>query len=285
MSREEEQSVWDHLEELAQRLRKALFAVVVVTMAVIVLPSDYSNLLRLDFSNYTPLVATLMGFIQDSLLPADVTLIAFNWLDTFYIYFLLAMVVGVIITLPYLAYELYQFIKPAMYPHERRSVYSFIFAVTFLFVTGAVYAWFILLPTTFTVLSKFVYQSRVVPFFSVKGFFDMVAFGLFGSGLFFTFPIIIWMLVKADLLEVQTLKDNRKQLFAVLLIVTAILTPDPTPFSMLLMSIPFYLLYELTIQILSRVIKKRDPYDYILVRGVNASRELLEKGQVGESVE
>ncbi len=285
MSREEEQSVWDHLEELAQRLRKALFAVVVVTMAVIVLPSDYSNILRLDFSNYTPLVATLMGFIQDSLLPAEVTLIAFNWLDTFYIYFLIAMVVGVIITLPYLAYELYQFIKPAMYPQERRSVYSFIFAVTILFVTGAVYAWFILLPTTFNVLSKFVYQSRVMPFFSVKGFFDIVAFGLFGSGLFYTFPIVIWMLVKADLLEVQTLKDNRKQLFAVLLIVTAILTPDPTPFSMLLMSIPFYLLYEITVQILSRIIKKRDPYDYILERGVNASRDLLERGQIGENEE
>ena len=285
MSHEEEQSVWDHLEELAQRLRKALFAVVVVTMAVIVLPSDYLNILRLDFSNYTPLVATLMGFIQDSLLPVEVTLIAFNWLDTFYIYFLIAMVVGVIITLPYLAYELYQFIKPAMYPHERRSVYSFIFAVTILFVTGAVYAWFILLPTTFTVLYRFVYQSRVMPFFSVRDFFDMVAFGLFGSGLFYTFPIIIWMLVKVDLLEVQTLKDNRKQLFAVLLIVTAILTPDPTPFSMLLMSIPFYLLYEITVQILSRVKKERDPYDYILERGVNASRELLERDQIGENEE
>lgn len=285
MSHEEEQSVWDHLEELAQRLRKALFAVVVVTMAVIVLPSDYSNILRLDFSNYTPLVATLMGFIQDSLLPVEVTLIAFNWLDTFYIYFLIAMVVGVIITLPYLAYELYQFIKPAMYPHERRSVYSFIFAVTILFVTGAVYAWFILLPTTFTVLYRFVYQSRVMPFFSVRDFFDMVAFGLFGSGLFYTFPIIIWMLVKVDLLEVQTLKDNRKQLFAVLLIVTAILTPDPTPFSMLLMSIPFYLLYEITVQILSRVKKERDPYDYILERGVNASHELLERDQIGENEE
>jgi sec-independent protein translocase protein TatC len=285
MSHEEEQTVWDHLEELAQRLRKALFAVVIVTITVIALPSDFSSILRLDFSNYTPLVATLMGFIQDSLLPEEVTLIAFNWLDTFYIYFLIAMVVGVIITLPYLAYELYQFIKPAMYPHERKSVYSFIFAVTILFVTGTVYAWFILLPTTFTVLSKFVYQSRVMPFFSVKGFFDMVAFGLFGSGLFYTFPIVIWMLVKADLLEVQTLKDNRKQLFAVLLIVTAILTPDPTPFSMLLMSIPFYLLYEVTIQILSRVKKERDPYDYILERGVNASRELLEREQIEENVE
>jgi sec-independent protein translocase protein TatC len=152
MSHEEEQTVWDHLEELAQRLRKALFAVVIVTITVIALPSDFSSILRLDFSNYTPLVATLMGFIQDSLLPEEVTLIAFNWLDTFYIYFLIAMVVGVIITLPYLAYELYQFIKPAMYPHERKSVYSFIFAVTILFVTGTVYAWFILLPTTFTVL-------------------------------------------------------------------------------------------------------------------------------------
>jgi len=277
MSGGDEQSVWDHLEELATRLRRILFVVVVATVGVAALPSDLAGILKLDFSNYRPLLSAVMEVIQESLLPDGVNLIAFNWLHTFYIYFLVAMALGTIVTLPYLAYELYQFISPALYPHERRTVYTFVFVVTILFSIGAAYAWFILLPTTFNVLYRFVYQSRVMPFFSVKDFFDMVAVGLVGSGLFYTFPIVIWMLVRSDLVEVQTLKDNRRLLFVGLTVVTAVLTPDPTPFSMLLMSIPFYLLYELTIQVLGRT--KREPADRVLETGLRASRELLARSQ------
>jgi sec-independent protein translocase protein TatC len=280
MSHDDELSIWDHLEELAQRLRRALFAVVVATIVVISSPSDIERALRLDFSDYRPLIATVMEIIQESLLPEGVNLIAFNWLDTFYIYFLVAMVLGIIITLPFLAYELYQFIAPALYPHERRSVYIFVSVVTVLFTIGAAYAWFILLPTTFTVLYRFVYQSRVLPFFSIKDFFNMVSFGLLGSGIFYTFPVIIYMLVAADLIEVQTLKDNRKQIFVGLIIVTAVLTPDPTPFSMLLMSIPFYILYEITIQVLSRVKKEKTPDEKAINEGLKASRNLLERARV-----
>jgi sec-independent protein translocase protein TatC len=283
MSLEDEQSVWDHLEELAQRLRRALFVVVVATVAVAALPTDVQAVLRMNFSNYRPLISTVMEVIQEALLPEGVNLIAFNWLDTFYIYFLVAIAIGVLVTLPFLAYELYQFIKPALYPHERKSVYSFVIVVTLLFAVGAAYAWFILLPTTFTVLYRFVYQSRVLPFFSVKDFFNMVAIGLLGSGLFYTFPIVIWMLVRADLIEVQTLKDSRKQIFVGLIVATAVLTPDPTPFSMLLMSVPFYILYEISIQILSRV-KKIEFVDEVLERGIQASIKLLERTQVQDDM-
>lgn len=280
MSHDDELSIWDHLEELAQRLRRALFAVVVATIVVISLPSDIGRALKLDFSEYRPLIATVMEVIQESLLPEGVNLIAFNWLDTFYIYILVAIVLGIIITLPFLAYELYQFIAPALYPHERRSVYIFVSVVTVLFIIGVAYAWFILLPTTFTVLYRFVYQSRVLPFFSIKDFFSMVSFGLLGSGVFYTFPVIIYMVVAADLIEVQTLKDNRKLIFVGLIIVTAILTPDPTPFSMLLMSIPFYILYEITVQVLSRVKKGKTPDEKAIDEGLKASKNLLERARV-----
>ncbi len=277
MSHDDEQSVWDHLEELATRLRRSLLVVVVSTIVIMSMPSDPRQILKLDFGGYRPLISTLLEVIQDSLLPEGVNLIAFNWLDTFYIYFLVGISLGTLVSLPYLAYQLYQFINPALYPSERRSMYKFIAVFTVLFALGVAYAWFILMPTTFAVLYRFVYQSRVLPFFSVKDFFNMVAFGLVGSGLFYTFPIVIWMLVSADLLQIQTLKSNRKQLFVALIIVTAVFTPDPTPFSMLLMSIPFYLLYEITIQVLSRI--KREPVDSVVEAGIRASRELLARSQ------
>jgi len=261
MSNANELPIWDHLEELANRLRRVLLVVVVATIIIATFPSDFNEILKLDFSNYRPFISIALEFIQEHLLPDGVSLIAFNWLDTFYIYILISIALGAFITLPYIIYEIYKFVSPALYPHEKKSIYTFVIVITVLFSIGAVYAWFILLPTTFKVLYRFVYQSRVIPFFSVKDFYNMVTFGILGSGIFYTFPIVVWMLVKADLIETQTLKESRKQLFVALIIVTAVLTPDPTPFSMLLMSIPFYLLYEITIQVLSRTHKRKEPDD------------------------
>jgi len=281
MSHDQEQSIWDHLEEFATRLRRALTALAIVTFVIMSAPSDPAQILKLNFSGYRPIISSILEIIQESLLPGGVDLIAFNWLDPFYIYFLVAFIIAFLVTLPYLSWELYKFIIPALYEHERKGIFTFVIVVVLLFGVGAAYAWFLLLPTTFNVLYNFVSQSRVLPFFSVKDFYNMVAFGLLGSGLFYTFPVIIWIVVKADLLEVGSLKRNRKQLFVGLLFVTAILSPDPTPFTMLLMSVPFYIIYEITIQILQRTTP--DPEKKAIQAGLRASERLLTREK--ESVE
>jgi sec-independent protein translocase protein TatC len=280
MSHDQEQSIWDHLEELATRLRRALVALAFVTIVLISAPSDPAQILKLNFSGYRPLISSVLEFIQESHLPEGVELIAFNWLDPFYIYFLVAFIIAFLVTLPYLTWELYRFVNPALYEHEKKGIFMFVFVVLLLFGLGAAYAWFLLLPTTFNVLFNFVSQSRVLPIFSVKDFYNMVAFGLLGSGIFYTFPVIIWMLVKADLLTVDGLKRNRKGIFVGLLIVTAIFTPDPTPFTMLLMSVPFYFLYEITIQVLQRTTP--DPERKAIEAGLRASVRFLTREKESE---
>jgi sec-independent protein translocase protein TatC len=280
MAHDQEQSIWDHLEEFATRLRRALTALALATFVIMMAPSDPAQILKLNFSDYRPLISSILEFIQESLLPGGVDLIAFNWLDPFYIYFLVAFIIAFLVTLPYLSWELYKFITPALYEHERKGIFTFVIVVVLLFGVGAAYAWFLLLPTTFSVLYNFVSQSRVLPFFAVKDFYNMVAFGLLGSGVFYTFPVIIWIIVKADLLEVESLKRNRKQLFVGLLFVTAILSPDPTPFTMLLMSVPFYILYEITIQILQRTTP--DPEKKAIQAGLRASERFLTREKARE---
>jgi len=272
--------MWDHLEELAQRLRRILFVLAITTMALFSLPSDLRIITTFQFSNYRPMISSILEFIQSSLLPEGVDLIAFNWMDTFYIYLMVALTLGFILTLPLTAYEIYMFINPALYANEKRYLYTFVASFAILFFIGIIYAYFILLPTTFHILYRLVYQSNIIPFFSVKDFFNMVAVGMLGSGLFYTFPLIIYLLVKADLIEVKTLKKNRKELLVGLLIVTAILTPDPTPFSMLLMSVPFYLLFELTIQILSKGSTKST--EEVFQRGIMASKKILSRDAVNK---
>lgn len=273
MSDSDEIEMWDHLEELAQRLRRIVVVVFLATVLFTAIPSDLDKALRLDFEGYTPLASTLISFIQDSMLPEGVILIAFNWLDTFSIYVMMSVIMGIIMTLPYTMYHLFKFISPALYADERRTVYTFVAVATTLFIVGVAYAWVILLPTTFTMLYRFVYASRVMPMYSVADFFNIFAMGLMGSGLLYMFPLVVWLLVKVDLIEVQTLKSNRKQIFVALLIITAFL-PDPTPLTMFLMSVPFYILYEITIQILSRII--RPAKDDTVEKGLAASRRLLD---------
>jgi sec-independent protein translocase protein TatC len=282
VSDEDTLSIWDHIEELAKRLRRIVFSVVLTTLLFAIFPSDLNNILSLDFSEYRPLVLFIIEKIQIVLLPEEANLIAFNWLDTFYIYVIVSATLGFILALPVTANEIYKFIAPALYPHEKRSIGGFIVVFIFLFTLGALYAFYLLLPITFLVLYNLVYQSRVIPFFSVKDFFNMVALGLVGSGIFYTFPLILYSMVKADLLELDTLKKNRKQVFVVMLVITAIL-PDPTPITMFLMTIPFYILYEGTIQIL--VLTNKSKTDKVIELGGLKAQELLSKNQATGNIE
>jgi sec-independent protein translocase protein TatC len=270
-----EHSIWDHIEELSKRLRRIVLALIITMVVVMSLPSDFSALIKLDFSNYTFLVSKIIEILQGMLLPEGVTLIALNWLDSFNIYILISFAVSFIICLPYTATQLYAFLSPALYENERKSIFVFVSVFISLFTIGVIYAYLVLIPATFTVLYKFVYQTRVIPFYSVKDFFDLVIFELFGSGIFYTFPLLIYTLVAIDLIVVDDLRSIRKHIFLGLAIVTAFLTPDPTPVSMLLMIIPFYIIYELTIIILSRIMKNKP--DRTLNLGIQASLKLLEK--------
>jgi len=275
MSEDEELSIWDHVQELSSRLRRIMVALVITMMIVMSLPADLEKIIKLDFSDYTLLVSKIIEMLQEAVLPEGVTLIAFNWMDSFYIYAMISFTISFIICLPYVAAQVYAFLAPAIYENEKKGLIIFVSMFVFLFLLGVTYAYFILIPATFRVLYQFVYQTRVMPFYSVKDFFDIISFGLVGSGLFYTFPLVIYTLVVIDIIIVDYLRRMRKHLFLALAIVTAFLTPDPTPVSMLLMTIPFYILYELTIIVLSRIMKNRP--SRAIEAGLQASLELLGK--------
>lgn len=274
MSKDVELSIWEHLDELVKRLRIIFFSIIISTVVISALPADLTTFSNLNFSDYTPLLTLIIEKIQETLLPRDVSLIALTWIDTFYVYFLLAIAFGTLVSTPVIAYEFYKFVNPALLQRERRAAFVFVVAFSLLFTTGAVYAYFILLPITFKVLMRFVHSIGAIPFFAVKDFFSMIFVGTLGSGLFFTFPLLITFLVKVDLIGPETLRENRRTVLVVLLIVTAILTPDPTPLSMLLMAVPFYLLYELSIRI-GAWIKGKEEGEKLIERGIYASERLL----------
>ncbi|MEM3056814.1 MAG: twin-arginine translocase subunit TatC, partial [Candidatus Bathyarchaeia archaeon] len=188
MSSDAELPLWDHLEELIRRLRIILFSVIISSVVISILPTDLNFIHNPNLSDYRPLLSLIIEEIQNMMLPKDVNLIALNWVDTFYIYVLIAIVLGVLVSTPVIAFEFYKFLSPALLSHERRALITFMISFSILFIGGAAYACLILLPITFKTLMRFVYSLGVIPYFAVKDFFEMVFIGIVGSGLFFTLP-------------------------------------------------------------------------------------------------
>ena len=281
MSEDLELDFWSHIDELSTRLRRIVVVIVVVMMVVMSLPSDLTMIYRMEFTDYQPLISSLIELVQETLLPEGVTLIAFNWLDSFYIYIVISLVISLVICLPYIAAQIYGFISPAIYEEEKQSLFTFVFLFILLFLLGVAYAYFVIVPATFSILYRFVDQARVMPFYSVKDFFEVITFGLFGTGIFYTFPLIIYVLVRIDLIMVEDLRNIRRELFVGLTALTAILTPDPTPVSMLLMTIPFIILYEISIIILGRIM--RDEPHPVVVEGTEKALEFLARAQSSDS--
>lgn len=272
MSEDMFEGLWEHIDELSKRLRRVLFTVVITTFIFASVPTSVIYL-ELDFQNSVPLVNTIMAYMEDTLLPDPVNLIAFNWLDSFYVYMVVSVSLGVLLVLPYIVYEIYMFVSPALYRHEKQGIVRFVGAFIALFTVGVLYAFYFLLPATFTVLFKFLNTSRVMPFYALKDFYDMVALGLFGSGLFYTFPLWLYTLVRAEVIYLEDLKNNRKQFFVAILIITAVLTPDPTPFTMLMMTVPFYILFEVSLLFLKST--SQDINEKLIEEAVKASKKLL----------
>ena len=195
--------------------------------------------------------------VRADLLPSDAKLIAYSWVDSFSVYFIVSFVLGIIICLPLIAYEVYAYINPALYPHERRFLIAFSAAFIGLFAFGAWYSYVLLTPVTVKFLYYFALATGAEPIFSIRDFFYFVGLIVLISGFFFTLPIGLTLAIKYEVIDPSILEEKRKLVIFAILIVAAIITPDPTPVSMLLISIPFIALYEASMRVGKWLLKSK----------------------------
>jgi len=254
MSVDEEKEFSEHLEELVYRLRICFFTWIAATGVFSFAPlSLFSIPPKFTSSDYVPIVQYLMNKIREDLLPEGVVLIAGTWVDPIWVYFMAAAILGLLVSLPVISYEIYAFVKPAIYPHEKKIALIFILAFIGLFTLGAIIAYFIILPVTFRILMFFVYSIGATPLFFLGEFYNFVFFGVTVTGLVFTFPCVVALLAIAGLVDQKTLKENRPYAILGIFVAAAVFTPDPTPFSMLVLSIPLTILYEISVLIAGKL--------------------------------
>jgi sec-independent protein translocase protein TatC len=237
-------SLTDHLMELRTRLVRSVI-ILLIGFGVCYYYKDFI------FAIVTrPLVQVL---------PKNSYLIYTGLTEAFFVYMKLAFFASLIITCPFIIYQIWKFISPALRSTEKKYVLPFVFFSTVLFVSGVLFGYFIALPPAFEFFVSFnnQYLQSMISFGDYLSLF--VTF-LLGFGLSFELPVFMFFLAKLRIVNPQMLSKNRKYAILIIFIVAAILTPSPDALSQILMAIPLMFLYEVSIFITKFAVKKKiDP--------------------------
>jgi sec-independent protein translocase protein TatC len=238
---------WEHFLELTQRLKVILKSVFIAFILFILVPVRINPNFNL-FTNPLGSITTVTGWLLEQIYtiekPAQLTLIANNLSDALVIYFLAAFLFAVLATSPITAYEIYKYVDPALYPHERRAIYPFVISFTGLFWVGVLFGFFFLTPLIFLSLMGFFPILGFKAIITGREFYQVVLVTTFASGVVFTFPSIFVLLVRVGLISTRAIRKNRLYFYSGLFIITAIVTPDGGPVADLLLFVPALALVE-----------------------------------------
>jgi sec-independent protein translocase protein TatC len=236
--------LWDHVNELSRRVRVWIYAFVVSTLFYLIFPADPVSFFRNPFQSYQPLITGIIKGIRERLLPPQYTLIGGTVTSPLEIIVVGAAVFGFATSVPVLAYEIYKFVDPAIKPTERQSLYPFVAAFSVLFISGALFAFFVLLPFVFLFSLPFFNAVGFSTLVYADDFFNLIFFVLVASGFAFTIPAIFVLLVKLHVMGTSALRKNRKYVWAITLIATALASPDGGPLADIALFVPMIILIE-----------------------------------------
>jgi sec-independent protein translocase protein TatC len=253
-----EMTFWDHLSELLKRLRKVLYVFIITTAFVMFVPINI-DVVNLDLSNlfFQTLASTLINDFQVRFLPTDIILIPLSFYAPLEVYIFISVIIGAAFALPVAAYEIYNFLLPALRENEKSFAIKFIGAFLALFIFGLVLGYLYIVPLTFQTMLLFSNLLNLTPTYFFGEFFSMVGMILLVSGLIFTFPIYVYLLVQANLLRTQQLTQNRKYMYGGILILIAFLDPDPSLITELVTFIPIVIFMEISIYFSKRLETRR----------------------------
>ena len=189
--------------------------------------------------------------VLQSPLPSGSELQQITPTESFFTFIKISLMFGVGVSSPLVVYQMLAFISPGLYPNERRMIYYSLPAVAGLFFIGAMFAWFVVLNFTLGFLTNFSPED-IRTSLSVSSFADFVTKILLAVGLVFETPLVIFLLARLRIVSTKRLQGFRRYAIVVIVIIAAVITPTPDPFTQMTVAIPMYLLYELGV-LLSRL--------------------------------
>lgn len=168
-----------------------------------------------------------------------------------------ALMTGLVLGFPYLLWEVWRFVKPALKDNERKSATGFVFYASLLFITGILFGYFIVAPLSINFLSNYSISPDIENTITIDSYFSSVATLTLCTGGIFELPIVIYILSQLGIMTPQFMKEKRRYAIVLIFVIAAIVTPTPDIPTMLTVSLPLFLLYELSIYVSANVQKKK----------------------------
>lgn len=246
-----ELTFWEHLDVLRGSLIRMLLAAVLagvlafvfkdLLFAVVLAPADDS------FVTYRLLEAE----------PFSIKLINTGLTEQFMVHMKVALLAGLLIASPYLLYVLFRFISPALYENERRYSVRLTVSAYIMFIVGIVVNYFVIFPLTVRFLGTYQVSTDVANMLTISSYVDTLATMSLVFGIVFEIPVISWLLARFGLLKARWMSCYRRHAIVVILIIAAVITPTSDMFTMLIVSLPVWLLYEASVVIVRLTEKER----------------------------
>lgn len=236
-----QQTFWEHLDALRSCLWRILLAVLAGAVVAFCLKDEVFSLV---------LAPTHGDFITYRLLGAEefsVHLINTGLAEQMMIHMKVAACIGVLAASPYIIYVLFQFVSPALYENERRYSVRLLLSAYFMFFVGLAVNYLLIFPLTVRFLGDYQVSADIDNMLTISSYIDTMLMMTITFGILFEIPVLSWLLARFGLLRAQWMRHFRRHSVVVVLIVAAIITPTTDIFTLFVVSLPIWLLYELSI--------------------------------------
>ena len=234
---------WDHLDELRAVLIRILVITAIAAVAAFFLKEELFAVVLAprssDFITYR-----VMGVE-----PFCINLMNTGLTEQFMIHLRTALYAGVLAALPYILYQLFRFVSPALYDHERRYATLLVGSGYMMFMMGTLLNYLLIFPLTVKFLGTYQVSPDVANMLTIQSYIDTLLMMNFVMGIVFELPVVCWLLGKMGLVTAQIMSQWRRHAVVVILIVAAIITPTTDAFTLFLVALPIWLLYEMSIWI------------------------------------
>ena len=261
-----EMTFLEHLEELRWHLIRSLVAIILVGILAFIFKEIVFDIIILGpsksdfFTNYWLCHFGTDTFLNTTKLCINsnpIKLQSIQMAGQFTAHIKISLLGGLILAFPYVFFEFWNFIKPALHSNEKKIARGSIIIISFLFFVGVLFGYYIICPLSVNFLYNYQVSEIAVNNIKLMSYISVIASICLASGVLFELPVIVMFLSKIGLLTPGILKKYRRHAILIILVLSAIITP-PDVFSQILVSLPLLLLYEISIKISSRITKRHE---------------------------
>ena len=242
---------WEHLDVLRGSIIRMLAAAVAAGVVAFVLKD------RLFGIVLAPADGAFVTYRLLGIEPFTIHLINTGLAEQFMIHMKVAFVAGVLMASPYILYVLFRFISPALYDNERRYSVRLTVAAYVMFIVGLLVNYFVIFPLTVRFLGTYQVSGAVDNMLTISSYVDTLAMMSIVFGIVFEIPVISWLLARFGLLKAKWMSRYRRHAIVAIVVVAAVITPTSDVFTLLIVSLPIWLLYEVSVVIVRQTPGKR----------------------------